>query len=146
MYTRLYNYLQENKILYSKQFGSQTGLSTDHAIIQLTDQIYENFEENKYTLAVFMDLAKFFDTVGQKILLGKMEIYGIGGITLKWSEHYLANRKQYIQISNIKKTDLKCVIWGYWSLGINIRSSIIFDTSKRPTICFKFVRPHYVRW
>ena len=112
MYRRLYSYLQENKILYSKQFGFQTGHSTDHAIIQLVEQIYENFEENKYTLGVFIDLAKAFDTVDHKILLRKMEIYGIGGTTLKWFENYLTNRKQYIQISNIKKTDLKDVVCG----------------------------------
>ena len=112
MYTQLYNYLQENKILYSKQFGFQTGHSTDHAIIQLVEQIYENFEENKYTLGVFIDLAKAFDTVDHKILLRKMEIYGIGGTTLKWFENYLTNRKQYIQITNIKKTDLKDVVCG----------------------------------
>ena len=94
MYRRLYSYLQENKILYSKQFGFQTGHSTDHAIIQLVEQIYENFEENKYTLGVFIDLAKAFDTVDHKILLRKMEIYGIGGTTLKSFENYLTNRKQ----------------------------------------------------
>ena len=33
MYRRRYSYLQENKILYSKQFSFQTGHSTDHAII-----------------------------------------------------------------------------------------------------------------
>ena len=35
-----------------------------------------------------------------------MEIYGSykSGITLKWFENYLRNRKQYIQISNIKNT------------------------------------------
>ena len=54
MYKRLYSYLQENKILYSKQFGFQTGHSTDHAIIQLVEQIYENFEKNKYTLGEFI--------------------------------------------------------------------------------------------
>ena len=37
-----------------------------------------------------------------------MEIYGIGGTILKWFENYLTSRKQqYIQISNIKNTDLK---------------------------------------
>ena len=112
MYTRLYNYLQENEIVYSKQFGFQTGHSTDQAIIQLVDETYENFEENKYTLGVFIDLAKAFDTVDHKILLRKMEIYGIGGITLKWFENYLKNRKQHIQISNIKNTDLKDVVCG----------------------------------
>ena len=112
MYTRLYNHLQENKILYSKQFGFQRGHSTDYAIIELVEQIYQNFEENKCTLGVFIDLAKAFDTVDHKILLRKMEIYGIGGTTLKWFENYLTNRKQYIQISNIKKTDLKDVVCG----------------------------------
>ena len=47
MYTWLYNYLQENNILYSKQSGFQTGRSTDHVIVQLAEQIYEDFEENK---------------------------------------------------------------------------------------------------
>ena len=32
-------------------------------MIQLVEQIYENSEENKHTLGVFIDLAKAFDTV-----------------------------------------------------------------------------------
>ena len=32
------------------------------------------------------------------------------------------------------------------SPGINIRSSLIFKKCKRPTICFKFIRAHYVCW
>ena len=41
---RLYQYLTENKVLYSKQFGFQTGHSTEHAIVQLVDQILQSFE------------------------------------------------------------------------------------------------------
>ena len=33
MYNRLYQYLTENKILYPKQFGFQTGHSAEHAIV-----------------------------------------------------------------------------------------------------------------
>ena len=144
MYTQLYNYLQENKILYSKQFGFQTGHSTDHVIIQLVEEIYQNFEKNKYTLGVFIDLAKAFDTMDHKTLLRKMEIYGISGTTQKWFENYLTNRKQYIEISKIKKNRLKrCCMWS--SPGINIRSPLVFNILKRPTICLKFIRPHYVR-
>ena len=61
---------------------------------------------------MFIDLAKAFDRADHKILLKKVEIYGIGEITLKCFENYLTNRKQYIQISNIKNTNLKDVIWG----------------------------------
>ena len=91
---------------------------------------------------MFIDLAKAFDTVDHKILLRKMEIYGISGTTLKWFENYLTNRKQYIQISNMKnRFKRRCM---RSSLGINIRSSLIFDICKQPAVGFKFIRPHYV--
>ena len=41
MYNRLYKYLTTEKLLYSKQFGFQAGISTDHAIVKLVNQIYE---------------------------------------------------------------------------------------------------------
>ena len=34
----------KKKMLYSKQFGVQYGHSTEHAILQLANQIHESFE------------------------------------------------------------------------------------------------------
>ena len=82
MYNRLYKYLTIEKLLYSKQFGFQTGLSTEHAIVKLVDQIYESFEKDHYTLGVFIDLSKAFDIVDHTILIKKLEMYGIKGICL----------------------------------------------------------------
>ena len=64
----------------NKQFRFQAWHSTDQVIIPLLDQIYENFEENKYTVGVFIEPSKAFDFVDHKILLSKLEIYGI-----KWN-------------------------------------------------------------
>ena len=112
MYNRLYQYLTENKILYPKQFGFQTGHSTEHAIVQLVDQILESFEYNKYTLGVFIDLSKAFDTVDHSILLKKLELYGVTNRNHSWFKNYLSNRKQFIQINDEENTELETITCG----------------------------------
>ena len=105
MYNGLYKYLTDQKILHPQQFGFRKGHSTEHAIAQLVDQIYESFENDNYTVGIFVDLPKAFDTVDHTILLKKLEIYGITGANLAWFRSYLTNRKQYICINNDNKTN-----------------------------------------
>ena len=69
MCNRIQKNLCEEKLLYSKQIAFQKGHSTDHAIVHLVDQIYEPFENGNYTLAVFTDLCKAFDTIDHSILM-----------------------------------------------------------------------------
>ena len=75
MYNRSYKYLTDQKILHPQQFGFRKGHSTEHAIAQLVDQISESFENDNYTVGIFTDLSKAFDTVDHTILLKKLEIY-----------------------------------------------------------------------
>ena len=109
MYNRLYKHLSNLKILYSKQFGFQKGHSTDYALLQLVDQIYESFECSQYTIWVFIDLSKAFDTVGHNILLKKSEIYVISDAHLQWFQKSLSSRKKYIQFDGWQKTNHKTV-------------------------------------
>ena len=88
MYQRLYNHLLQNHILHLKQFGSQKRHSTEHAIIQVIDQINSSFEKNQFTLGVFIDLSKTFDTVDHHILVSKLENYGVNGNNLRWFQSY----------------------------------------------------------
>ena len=112
MYNRLYKYLTTEKLLYSKQFGFQTGLSTKHATVKLAGQIYKSFEKDHYTLGVFIDLPKAFDTVDHTILIRKLEMYGIKGINLAWFRNYLTNRIRYISITHNLETDTKNIYCG----------------------------------
>ena len=43
MYNRLYKYLKESNISYGKQFGFQSRYSTNDAIVQLVDNIFDSF-------------------------------------------------------------------------------------------------------
>ena len=90
----------KNNILYSKQFGFQKGHSMEHATIQLIDQINTNFENNEFTIGVFIDLSKAFDTIDHRILLKKLIHYGVNGNHIHWFESYLKNCKQFLSFNN----------------------------------------------
>ena len=104
MYNRIYGHLREHELLFKNQFGFQKHTSTEHALIQLASDIIKSFSEKEFTLGVFIDLSKAFDTVDHEILLTKLNYYGIAGTTCNWIQSYLDNRKQYISFKNGNKT------------------------------------------
>ena len=107
---RLYKHLNSYNILYKKQFGFQKGHSTELAILQQVDEISNSFEKTLFTLGVFINLSKAFDTVDHDILICKLKNYGFRGNNFKWFECYLKNRKKSICFinRNISSVHIKC--------------------------------------
>ena len=111
LYNRIYKHLKNNNLLFDKQFGFQLNNSTEHAILQLVNDI--SFERGEYTLGIFIDLFKAFDTANLEILISKLEYYGIKGKNLKWLKSYLSERKQCISYSDVGKTSMCSIICGF---------------------------------
>ena len=59
-----------------KQFGFQSTHSTEYAILQLSNGISNSLNEMQYTLGIFIDFLKAFDSVDHKILIEKWEKFG----------------------------------------------------------------------
>ncbi len=49
---------------------------------------------------IFLDLSKAFHTLDHKILLNKLNYYGINGVSLKLMQSYLTDRKQYVEFND----------------------------------------------
>ena len=67
--------------------------------MQLIDEIIDKFENNCFTLGVFINFSQAFDTVIHQVLISKFTNYGVTGKNLSWFKSYLENRKQYLTIA-----------------------------------------------
>ena len=63
-------------------------------------------------MAASTDLSAAYDTVNHKILLKKLEYYGITGKEFDLFRSYLKNRKQYADISTKKSSMIDCLHCG----------------------------------
>ena len=84
MYNRLVKFLEENKLLFSNQFGFRSTHSTTHANVLIVDKTERAIEREEFSCGIFLDLSKAFDTVDHTILLKKLEYYGVRGIAKDW--------------------------------------------------------------
>jgi len=102
VFNRCLSFIKKFNILNNRQFGFRAGYSTEMAITDLVDKIYNAVENNETTLSVYLDLSKAFDTINHNILLHKLECYGFRGITLEWFKNYLSDRAQYVYYNECK--------------------------------------------
>ena len=97
VYKRVYNYLQSNGSLYTSQYGFHSNHSTDNAVTELIGEILKNLENKKYTLTLFFDLSKAFDTLEHDVIFKKLRKYGIRGASLDWFTSYLSDRSMLLK-------------------------------------------------
>ena len=102
LHARLIKYINDFNILYKYQFGFREGHSTELALIEIVDNIRYSLDSGKITCGIYLDLTKAFDTVNHKILLGKLDHYGVRGKALELLQSYLEDRVQYTSVGNFK--------------------------------------------
>ena len=86
------------KSIYELQFGFRAKHSTNHTLIDITENVKSALDNKIHVCGIFIDLQKAFGTVNHKILLDKLSHYGIRGIANDWFSSYLSYRTQYVSI------------------------------------------------
>ena len=104
MTNRLTHFFETFNILTTSQFGFLKNKSTQDALLNLIDAIYDSLNNKKFHINISIDLKKAFDTVNHEILLNKLEIYGVRGLGLDWIRSYLYNRQSYVGLDSFEST------------------------------------------
>ena len=97
---RLDMFINKCNILSPSQYGFKSSMSTTETRLDLVEEITTSLENNKYTVGVFIDLKKAFDTVDHDILCKKLHFCGLRGVAQDWIQSYLENRKQFVSFNN----------------------------------------------
>ena len=68
--------------------------------MNVNEQVLANRDCQKHTLSIFLDLSKAFNCVDHKILIGKLERYGITGTPLNFFRSYLSDQCQFTRVNS----------------------------------------------
>ena len=104
-------FVEQFNILFNLQYGFRKAKSTTQAIFELTNDFLYSFHKKCYTIALFLDLNKAFDTINRDILVHKLLLYGFRSVTNTFLSSYMSERKQYVNIG-AHKSDVKSINYG----------------------------------
>lgn len=71
-FTQVNTCFETNNLFSPNQFGFRKNCSTTHALMSLTDYIYESIDKDKVCPIIMLDLQKAFDSVDRDILFKKL--------------------------------------------------------------------------
>ena len=95
---KLVEYLEINDLICNKQHGFRSGRSCLTQLLHHFDDVLEALANNSDFDSIYLDYAKAFDKVDHKLLLRKLQLYGIHPKILNWIESFLIDRKQAVVV------------------------------------------------
>ena len=103
-YRRLTGFSEAFNLININQFGFRRNSNPTLAIFTFFNDLLLTFHERLYTVALFLDLKKAFDTINLELLVHKLDIYGFRGVVGSFLGSYVRNRKQFVDIDGVKSS------------------------------------------
>ena len=88
MISRVTEFLNKENIISQNQYAFRTRLSTSDATLDFTNRCTDSFKYRLYTIAVYLDLSKAFDTCNKDIMVRKLDRLRFRGVMANWFRSY----------------------------------------------------------
>lgn len=98
--------LEQQNTLAPNQFGFRPDHSTHDAIALLSKKITTALDQGNKVCAIFLDLAKAFDSIPHDKIIHKLHKINLNCIWINWIKSYLSNRQQLVKIRNERSESL----------------------------------------
>ena len=95
---RLYGFCEHFNILDQEQEGFRRFRGTTDALLRITQDIYNGFNNKEHTAALFIDIEKAYDSVWRDGLMFKLHSLGIRGRIWDWIKSFLDDRRAVIYL------------------------------------------------
>ena len=96
------SFMVMNKLITWQQHGFVRGRSCQTNILMCLERWTEMVDSGKSVDVAYFDYAKAFDKVSHRLLLVKLQAYGIDGKLLAWLSAWLEGRRQRVVVGNAK--------------------------------------------
>lgn len=106
MTRRITDFFKCSALFSTCQHGYIKGRSIETAIFEFTQEIFQAFYDKDAMMGLFLDLSKAYDCLNYKILIEKLEKYGLRGNALSWVDSYLSGRSQMVAVAGESGTFL----------------------------------------
>ena len=127
IYSHIFSHLDQYNILCDEQHGFRHKRSCETQLILTIHDLAKSLDNGLQSDVIFLDFSKAFDKVDHKLLLHKLDHYGIRGGLLSWLRDFLTNRKQQV------------VIEGQQSLSADVTSGVPQGSVLGPLLFLCFI-------
>jgi hypothetical protein len=83
-------------LISNAQNAFRKNKSTYTAIQTFIGEVQNILDNKQLAFGIFLDLSKAFDVIDHDLLLVKLELYGLRGISYEWMRSYLTDRLQFV--------------------------------------------------
>ena len=97
----IYDYLQQNNLLSTRQFGFRRGHSAEDQLLLTYSKIVAEVDDGQVVDAVYLDYSKAFDVLSHNILLEKLTSIGFCPIIINWIRSFLCGRAMQVAVNGV---------------------------------------------